>query len=74
MMTPGRSAATIRLDHSPDDLGALMPEGLSPIEVGKQVHEHTKEPHEPDGGSRHSRTVQIGEALLLSWPTRRSSR
>jgi hypothetical protein len=55
-------------------LEPLMPEGLSPIEVGKQVHEHTKEPQEPEGGSRHSRTVQIGEALLLSWPTRRSSR
>jgi hypothetical protein len=23
-----------------------MPEGLSPIEVGKELHEHTKEPHE----------------------------
>ena len=46
-----------------------MPEGLSPIEVGKEVHEHTKEPHEPDGGNRHSRTVQIGEALLLSLVT-----
>jgi hypothetical protein len=46
-----------------------MPEGLSPIEVGKQVHEHTKEPHQPAGGSRHSRLVQIGEALLLSLVT-----
>jgi hypothetical protein len=47
-----------------------MPEGLSPIEVGKQAHEHTKEPHQPAGGSsRHSRTVQIGEALLLSLVT-----
>ena len=46
-----------------------MPEGLSPIEVGKQVHEHTKEPHQPGGGNRHSRTVQIGEALLLSLVT-----
>ena len=46
-----------------------MPEGLSPIEVGREVHEHTKEPHEPDGGNRHSRTVQIGEALLLSLVT-----
>ena len=25
-----------------------MPEGLSPIEVGKELHEHTKEPHEPE--------------------------
>jgi hypothetical protein len=46
-----------------------MPEGLSPIEVGRELHEHSKEPHEPDGGNRHSRTVQIGEALLLSLVT-----
>jgi hypothetical protein len=46
-----------------------MPEGLSPIEVGKQVHEHTKEPHQPAAGNRHSRLVQIGEALLLSLVT-----
>jgi hypothetical protein len=46
-----------------------MPEGLSPIEVGRELHEHTKEPHEPDSGNRHSRTVQIGEALLLSLVT-----
>ena len=46
-----------------------MPEGLSPIEAGKQLHEHTSEPHQPGGGNRHSRTVQIGEALLLSLVT-----
>jgi hypothetical protein len=46
-----------------------MPEGLSPIEVGRELHEHTKEPHDPDSGNRHSRTVQIGEALLLSLVT-----
>ena len=46
-----------------------MPEGLSPIEVGRELHEHTKEPHEPGGGTRHSRMVQIGEALLLSLVT-----
>jgi hypothetical protein len=49
-----------------------MPEGLSPIEVGKEVHEHTKEPHEhatAGGSDRHSRIVQIGEALLLSLVT-----
>jgi hypothetical protein len=49
-----------------------MPEGLSPIEVGKQLHEHTNAPHEPTasgGGDRHSRLVQIGEALLLSLVT-----
>ena len=46
-----------------------MPEGLSPIEVGRELHEHTKEPHDPDSGNSHSRTVQIGEALLLSLVT-----
>jgi hypothetical protein len=46
-----------------------MPEGQSPIEVGKQLHEHTTEPHQPAGSNRHSRTVQIGEALLLSLVT-----
>ena len=49
-----------------------MPEGLSPIEVGKELHEHTKQPHEhagSAGGGRHSRKVQIGEALLLSLVT-----
>ena len=45
-----------------------MPEGLSPIEAGKKLHEHTSEPREP-GATRHSRTVQIGEALLLSLVT-----
>ena len=46
-----------------------MPEGLSPIEAGKQLHEHTSQPHQPGGDNRHSRTVQIGEALLLSLVT-----
>ena len=49
-----------------------MPEGLSPIEVGKQAHEHTSQTHQHDpsaAGNRHSRTVQIGEALLLSLVT-----
>jgi hypothetical protein len=49
-----------------------MPEGLSPIEVGKELHEHAKQPHEhasSTGGDRHSHMVQIGEALLLSLVT-----
>jgi hypothetical protein len=49
-----------------------MPEGLSPIEAGKQLHEHHQEPHDParpTGGDRHARIVQIGEALLLSLVT-----
>jgi len=45
-----------------------MPEGLSPIEVGKQLHDHTNHPHHPPG-SGHSRAVQIGEAILLSLVT-----
>jgi hypothetical protein len=45
-----------------------MPEGLSPIEAGKKAHEHTSEPSQPDA-NRHSRMVQIGEALLLSLVT-----
>jgi hypothetical protein len=49
-----------------------MPEGLSPIEVDKQLHEHTTKPHQPSasaGATRHSQAVQIGEALLLSLVT-----
>ena len=45
-----------------------MPEGLSPIEAGKKAHEHTSQAHQPNAG-RHSRTVQIGEAILLSLVT-----
>jgi hypothetical protein len=45
-----------------------MPEGLSPIEVGRELHEHNKE-SEKSGGTRHSHLVQIGEALLLSLVT-----
>jgi hypothetical protein len=45
-----------------------MPEGLSPIEVGKQLHEHSSERRPPDD-SRHTRLVQIGEAVLLSLVT-----
>ena len=49
-----------------------MPEGLSPIEAGKQLHEHNQAPPEPappTGSDRHARIVQIGEALLLSLVT-----
>src|SRR6516165_5068638 len=52
---------------------ALMPEGLNPIEAGKKLHEHGEAAHEQaaeeDGhkksSGRHSRIVQIGEAILL---------
>jgi hypothetical protein len=57
--------------------GALMAEGLNPIEAGKKLHEHG-EAHErqtegADGhgesDDRHSRIVQICEALLLALVT-----
>ena len=48
-----------------------MPEGLDPIETGKKLHEHG-EAHDQqagkkdDQGERHSRVIQICEAVLLS--------
>jgi hypothetical protein len=39
------------------------------VEFADKLREHSKQPHQPAGGSRHSRTVQIGEALLLSLVT-----
>ena len=59
-------------------LGAgQMAEGLDPIEAGKKLHEHGASLHEQtergdgdDGsGDRHSRIVQICEALLLALVT-----
>jgi len=49
-----------------------MPEGLSPIEVGKELDKHTKEGYEQAASTvtqRHSRFVQICEAVLLSLVT-----
>ena len=52
-----------------------MPEGLDPIEAGKKLHEHgeAQETRKEDGHgeteSRHSRIVQIGEAVLLALVT-----
>ncbi|HEX8863839.1 MAG TPA: hypothetical protein VGC06_33015 [Actinomycetes bacterium] len=49
-----------------------MPEGLSPIEVGKELNKHAKEGHEEAASTvaqRHSHAVQIGEAVLLSLVT-----
>jgi hypothetical protein len=51
-----------------------MPEGLDPIETGKKLHEHgeaheerAKEKIDQDAKSeRHSRIIQISEAVLLS--------
>ncbi len=50
-----------------------MPEGLDPIETGKKLHEHGEEHDqqaEKDGhggtSDRHSRFIQIAEAVLLS--------
>jgi len=56
------------------DEGELMPEGLNPIEAGKQLHEHgeaAQEGAEKEGGhgesaDRHSRILQICEAALLA--------
>jgi hypothetical protein len=54
-----------------------MPEGLNPIEAGKKLHEHGEAAHEQaekeNGGKkssdRHSRIVQISEAILLALVT-----
>jgi hypothetical protein len=59
-----------------------MGEGLNPIEAGKQLHEHGEKGHaesehaesghgerEPDRAERHSRIVQICEAVLLALVT-----
>jgi hypothetical protein len=56
---------------------ALMAEGLNPIEAGKKLHEHGEAAHEraAEEGShdrsedRHSRIVQICEAVLLALVT-----
>jgi hypothetical protein len=54
-----------------------MPEGLNPIEAGKKLHEHgeaAQEQAKEENGNgkssaRHSRIVQIGEAILLALVT-----
>jgi hypothetical protein len=54
-----------------------MPEGLDLIETGKKLHEHGETAHRPAGngdghggaGDRHSRIIQIGEAILLALVT-----
>jgi hypothetical protein len=54
-----------------------MPEGLNPIEAGKKLHEHGEAAHEraekengaKKSSDRHSRIVQIGEAILLALVT-----
>jgi hypothetical protein len=51
-----------------------MPEGLDPIETGKKLHEHGEAHDQPtkgkddqgEAGERHSRIIQIAEAVLLS--------
>jgi hypothetical protein len=57
--------------------GALMSEGLNPIEAGKKLHEHGEQMRgQPEAGDghgkvedRHSRIVQICEAVLLALVT-----
>jgi hypothetical protein len=54
-----------------------MGEGLNPIETGKKLHEHGEAAEQRTGeegshggaGGRHSRIVQIGEAVLLALVT-----
>jgi hypothetical protein len=54
-----------------------MPEGLNPIEAGKKLHEHGEAAHQQaeeeetrgKSADRHSRIVQIGEAVLLALVT-----
>jgi hypothetical protein len=55
-----------------------MAEGLDPIEAGKKLHEHGESAHHQEAGGdsghgsksdRHSRIIQIGEALLLALVT-----
>ena len=43
-----------------------MPEGLSPVEVGKEIGHHAKHTRETGHGDRHDRLISIAEALLLS--------
>jgi hypothetical protein len=50
-----------------------MPEGLDPIETGKKLHEREEQEQEAEGNDdhretndRHSRIIQISEAVLLS--------
>ena len=52
-----------------------MPEGLNPIETGKKLHEHAEEGRteeekdQHEAADRHSRILQIGEAVLLALVT-----
>ena len=67
-----------RAKQAESDVGwCWMPEGLNPIETGKKLHEHGEAGHQEAGESeghgkpegRHSRIVQIGEAVLLALVT-----
>jgi hypothetical protein len=52
-----------------------MPEGLNPIETGRKLHEHgearrtEKKDGQGEAEDRHSRILQIGEAVLLALVT-----
>jgi hypothetical protein len=43
-----------------------MPEGLSGVEVGKEIGEHAKHSGDDDGSDQRARLISILEALLLS--------
>jgi hypothetical protein len=71
-------AGTTRTDvlaRSAMSRGCAVPEGLNPIETGRKLHEHAEEgqteekPDQHKGADRHSRIVQIGEAVLLALVT-----
>jgi hypothetical protein len=70
---PTALGTIIGVEMASDQHGSVsMPEGLSPIEVGKELDKHAKEGQEQaasTGTQRHSRTVQICEAVLLSLVT-----
>jgi hypothetical protein len=71
------NTARYACESLPGRSGALMAEGLNPIETGKKLHEHGEAAHhqaEGEGGhggsdDRHSRVVQICEAVLLALVT-----
>ena len=82
-VTGGRQAGRIEAGEDKlawlvgEERSALMAEGLNPIETGKKLHEHGKAGHEraeeaddrSKSDDRHSRIVQIGEAILLALVT-----
>jgi hypothetical protein len=74
MVVPGKTAARVPATLSETNGGVAMPEGLDPIETGRKLHEHGESPETEKKDSaaaedRHSRIVQVGEAVLLALVT-----